>query len=243
MTILDIVILCLMVLAGLWGFIRGGKRKLVKWVALIGGLAVGIYFYSMLGNWIAGLCGDSLANTFADKIISSTDSAEKLIVLNSPYQLLAADEAGLKEVFTAAGIPSFFVSFFATKVFITDGTVALAVGSSFAASVIYAGCFVGLFLVTFIILKLLTRLLLGMGADGKKKTILDRLMGVIFSEAKLLVFLVVIMLILVGISYAVPSLQTWLTEQTRFNEGVVGLSGWFYNIAWQIINAFKMLVA
>ena len=86
MTILDIVILCLMVLAGLGGFIRGGKRKLVKWVALIGGLAV-------------------------------------------------------------------------------------------------------------------------------------------------------------GISYAVPSLQTWLTEQTRFNEGVVGLSGWFYNIAWQIINAFKMLVS
>lgn len=243
MTILDIVILCLIVLAGLWGLIRGGKRKLVKWVALIGGLAVGIYFYSMLGNWIAGLCGESLANTFAEKILNSTESAEKLLTLTQPYQLVVGSDGSLKEAFTAAGIPSFFVSFFATKVFITDETVALAIGSSYAAAVIYAACFVGLFLITFIVLKLLTRLLMGMGADGKKKTILDRLMGLVFSEAKLIVFLVVIMLILVGISYAVPSLQTWLIEQTRFNEGVVGLSGWFYNIAWQIINAFKMLVA
>ena len=236
MTILDIVILALMVLAAVWGLIRGGKRKLVKLIGLVGGLVIAVLFFSMLGSWICSLCGDSLARTMADKVLSSAEG-DALIVLSAPYDAVN----GFKQAFTAAGIPSFFASFFATKVFISDSTAAVAVGSAFAAAIIYAACFVGLFLITFIILTILARLLLRMGGDGDKKTILDRILGLVFSEGRLVLSLIVIMLILVGLSYAIPSLDTWLTEQTKFNSGTVGLSGWFYSIAWQIINAFRAL--
>ena len=234
MTILDIVILALMVLAAIFGLIRGGKRRFVKWIATIAGLVVAIYFYQMLGNLIVTKApfADSLAQTFADKLPSDLAS----------INFADISEDAIKSGFSEVGIPKFFISYFYTKIFIRDGTLALAIGSSFAGAIIYACCFVLLFFAVFTVLTLIVHALIRDNPDGHK-TFLDRFAGMVFSEAKMICFIFVVMLILVGISYAVPSLDTWLKEQVQFGSDKVGLSGWFYNTTWQIINAFKDLIA
>lgn len=241
MTYLDIGVLVLLILGGIIGLLKGVKNKIARLVAYVGAFAIALLFYSMLSNLIltkTGL-GETFANFFADKIMSNA-KGEVLTLLNMPYKdVLNAGESLLKEAFGSAGIPNFFVSFFTTKVYITEGSVALAIGSSFASAVVYAVVFVLLFVISFIILKLLTKTLLGLG-DPNKKGIIDRLFGLVWYVFATGAAILVIMLILIGISYAVPDLKSWLYEQAHVGSDYVSIGSLFYNWAWQIINAFKM---
>lgn len=243
MSILDIVILVILVLAAVWGFIRGGKRKVAKWLGIIAGIAVAFLCYQMLGNLIAEAWGRSFAEMFETKLLEGAASDETTyLILSSDYSTILEASSTLKEAFSAAGIPSFFISFFTTKVFITDGTTALAIGSSFASAIIYADCFLGLFIIVCLIVSLIVRKLFSIGQEDGKKTILDRITGLVLSEVKAIVLIFVIMLILVGISYLSSDLKGWLLDQVAYDQTTISISRFFYNLCTQIIDAFRLSI-
>ena len=235
MSILDIVILALLVLAGLLGFIRGGKRRLAKLMGVVAGLAVAFLTYQTLGNLFARLWGGNLAASYETKLIE-----RGLETLSQPFSSISGDSASIKTVYRSVGIPGFFVSLFSTKIFITDGTIALAIGSSYSAAIIYACVFVLMFLLVAIPVSLLVRKLLSLGQEKEGgKTFLDRLCGLVMSEALIIFIIFVLMLILVGISFLFDSLRSWVETQVSLGSESVSISRFFYNLVMQLFGAFR----
>lgn len=234
MSVLDIIILILFVLAIVWGFIRGAKKRIAKLVAFWAGLAIALTCYSMLANVVIANIpqGLSWAEDWGRDILMN---AKDTSLLASPLSSLT--DTGLKDAYAAAGVPNFFASFFVTKIYVSNGTAAVAIASSYIASIAYAISFGLIFLLSFGVVSLCVRLLLGMG-DPNRKGIFDRLAGAMLSMLKCAAFVFVVMLILIGISYASPAMDEWLKGQVHFGKDTVSLSSVFYNWAWQLINAF-----
>ncbi len=248
MGITDGIVLGILAVSALWGFLAGAKKRVTKLIAFIGATTLAVLFYSMLANLIAAQTpmGVNFAAYFSDLILGKAEgNAQALQLLNTPYQDILAtgqSDALLTQAFNQAGIPSFFASYFITKIFITDGTLALAVGSSFAAAVIYAAAFVVIFAVSYIVIKLLSKFVLGAGSP-EGKGLADRLAGLLFSVLIGSAFILVAMMIVIGISYAAPSLRELLETDLGIigaNAGRFSIGRVFYNWGWQIINAFVL---
>lgn len=239
MGITDWVVLAILVIAGLWGFIAGAKKKMTRLFSLVGAIVLAVMFYAMLGNLLANSFGASYSQAFAEKLLANydSDSTEYQLLTQSYSSLGSNADAILTSAFGYANVPSFFASFFISKIFLTDGTVALAIGSGFVASIIYAISFGAILLVAFILLLVLTRFLVGGGSKGGIGFI-DRLAGLSLGLLKAAIFILLAMMVVIGISYALPSFKTALEEDVGFGTGRVSIGGVFYDWAWQIINAF-----
>lgn len=238
MTYLDIGVLVLLVLGALFGVLKGVKKRVARFVAIAAGLAVGILFYAMLGNVILNSTsfGQTLAEFFGNKILDGAGDGAIHDLLSQPYQNFVSSDSAIKEIFSQVKIPDFFISFFATKVYITDGSAALAIGSAFASSIVYAVCFILLFVLTAVVVGLLVRFII-----GDKVGIIDRLFGLVWYTFAMGVFILIVMMVLIGVSYVSPELESWLNVQAHVGQDYVSIGSLFYNWAWQIINAFKML--
>ncbi len=240
MTILDGVILVILLIGLIFGFLKGVKKSISKLGGIIIGVVVAVLFYSLLSNYILNNIDASItwASYWSDKVNASNSDTASQIALKSPYALIKDDPSLVKQMYEYAGVPSLFSSFFVSKIYISNSSVSLAIGSSIAASITYLVTFICLFIVTSIIVTLLIRFVLNGFSTKNKKGIVDRLTG---SFVYLFIggfTCLVIMLILVGSSYASSDLSNWLNNQVNIDSTSFSISRIFYNLAWQIINMF-----
>lgn len=245
MTLLDWIILAILVIAGILGLIFGAKKRITRKLGWLVGFVIATMFYAMLTNVILSNTplGETGASYFRNIMIANVSESNTLAILNSSYSdVIAIDGAQsyLATGMTSIGIPKFFASYFITKIYFTSGTVAMALGSGICAAIAYVVTYVILYFVSALLVTILLRFLLKGKEDGKVG-IIDRIAGLTLRIIEASVTILSIMLMVIGISYAVPSLNEWMVTQTNFGSGTVTLSGIFYNLAWQIINAFKLL--
>lgn len=245
-TILDGVILGLLVLAAIIGLITGIKKKISQKLGWLGGMVIATIFYAMLANLILSKTslGASGANYFSNLLLEKSTDETVTELLNGSYaDLIATTNANesLATGLTALSIPKFFASFFITKIYYVEGTVAQALGSAICASIAYGVTYLVLYIVSSLILVFLLKLILRVRKDGTKDWG-DRILGMLVRVTQMCVIIIGIMFVLVGVASFVPSLDTWLTEQVNFNSESVTISGIFYNLVWQLINAFKLSI-
>ena len=245
MQLLDYIILALLVLGGLIGFIRGAKKKIKSLAVTIAGFSVAILCYQMLSNLIltTNNFGNTWSEFWANKFIDGASSNEVSIFLQMPYSEFTNDIDSLKNIYVECGVPKFLASFFISKVFINTSTVAVAMGSSFVASITYAVTFIILFIIAGLVAGLIVNFLFNLFKSEKakqegKKGIFDRLLGLIYGVFKSGCSIVIIMLVMVLIGSFVPQMNTWLQNQVGFHEDFVTISKTFYNWAYFIINLF-----
>lgn len=244
MSILDWVILVILVIAGLLGFIFGAKKKLIKKIGWLGGFAIAFLFYSMLANIIISKTpvGEAGSNYFSQIMLDKAAGDGNLTdALNANYQTVVSQPdsySALANGLKTINVPGFFASYFISKIFYTTETVSMALGSGVVGAIAYPITFVVLYVVSSLTLILILHLLTDR-KDGKKGFI-DRASGLVLAVSEVTISLLVVMLILIGISYAAPSMDVWLKDQVHFNDGNVTIAGTFYKFAWQIINAFKL---
>jgi len=242
MSLLDWIILGIIIISGVIGMLVGIKRKVRGVICFFGSFAVAMLFYAMLANTILTNTdfGKEMALNWSQTMIENAEGETK-VILQVPYTTLLeyGGEEYIIDGFKDVGVPSFFVSFFMAKMFILDGTLACAITSSFVSCIFYAVSFVGLFLITYLVLWIIVRFVLKKVNLG----VLNRLGGLVTGIMSGGSLVVVIMLILIGVSLAVPNINTWLVEQTNFNGTSVSISLEFYNWAYEIIYAFKNAIA
>lgn len=242
MKLLDYIILAVLIIGAVIGLIFGVKKKLTKKLGWLGGFIVAIMFSAMLSNLILSNTplGQSGAEFFANKMLEGADE-NTATILNMSYAdfiSYGGADSDLAQGLSAMGVPTFFASFFISKIYLTTDTIAMALGSGVTAAISGVVTFVALYVISSIIFVILLRLFLG-GTDDKK-SLLDRIAGMIYYTAAAGVLIFVVMVIVTGISIAVPSLDTWLRDQTSFTSGNVTISGLFYKYAWQIVNSFVL---
>lgn len=240
MTILDVIILAILIIGFVFGFIKGVKKSISKLGGIVIGIVIACIFYSMLSNYILNNIDSSLtwSNYWSDKILANNTDLTSQIALKSPYMLIKDDPSLVKKMYEYAGVPSMFSSFFVSKIFITNESVSLAIGSSIVASITYLVTFICLFIVTSLIVTLLIKFVLNGFSIKNKKGIVDRLVGGFIYLLISGFTCLVLMLILVGVSYANTDLANYLSNQVNLESNVFSLSRIFYNLAWQIINIF-----
>lgn len=247
MSILDWIILIILVIVGTLGFIFGAKKRLIKKIGWLGGFVIAFLFYSMLANLIISKTplGEAGANFFSEKMLSQANGDGNMTaILNSNYQNVVSQAGGydtLTKGLTAMNVPGFFASYFISKIFYTTGTVSMALGSGVVGAIAYPVTFIVLYIVSSLVLVLVLKFLTG--ADDGKVGIADRIGGVLLRVAEVSITLLILMMVLIGISYAAPPMDAWLREQVHFDDGTVTIASVYYRVAWQIINAFKLLAA
>lgn len=244
MTLLDWLIFIALVICGILGFLFGAKRRVTRKLGWFGGLVIAILFYSMLTNLILSKTplGVDGANRYATLLLEKADSNTASILNGSFAELHASPgaDASMATGLSALGVPRFFASYFISKIYFTSGTVAQALGSGITAGIAYPVTFLILYVLSSVVLVLILRFLLGGLTDGKV-TLLDRIAGVFLRILEVSIPIFVLMVILASVSAAVPAVDSWFKEQVHFGEGSVSISGVYYRLAWQFVNAFKLL--
>lgn len=252
MTILDWVIFGLLVLAAIFGLIKGIKGTLSKKLGWLGGFVIATLFSAMLANFLLnrtplGEWGMDKFNTII--LDKAKDDSENLSYLNINYQEALADselgpniDSTLASCLGVIGVPKYFASFFISKIYYTGGTISQALGSGIFAEIAYWGTYVILYFVSSIILVAIFKWALGV-KKGEGKGLGDRLMGMLVKVLEMGLSIFTVALVVTTISIYVEPLNTWLIEQTSYNSGSVTISGFFYKYAWEIINMFKLSLA
>lgn len=247
MTIMDWVVTGLLVLAAIFGFMTGIKKKLSKKLGWLGGFVIATLFYAMLANFILSKTslGEWGMNQFDGILMEKGQDSESLQYLSMNYQDAMTNKAEgydfdstMASCLGVVGIPSIFASFFMSKIYYTTGTVSQALASGIFESIAYGVVYLVLYFVSSLILVAIFNWLLGVNKGGKG--VGDRLMGMLVKVLWMSVTILTIMFVMTLIGTYVESFNTWLVEQVGYGSGNVTISGIFYNLSWQIINMFRL---
>lgn len=239
MGILDTVFLILLILAALWGFIKGFGKGTVRALANYAGLACGYFFGCAIADAI--LQGEMNSNPFYNLYLQNLPSTEAFttsLAGISPTQKTALMSTALSEL----NIPSLFHGIFTTRALSLEGDVASALASSFTALTITALCFVVLYLVAYIIVKAVLGKITEtiFGEDGK--SFLGRVAGLVkkvvsVSGMILSLFVVVLLVNNLLIRSGNTTLNDFFVSDLHLNDGnYVSLSRIFYNTAGSFMN-------
>jgi|LAHS01.1.fsa_nt_gb hypothetical protein len=237
--VIDYIVLILLIVGALVGFIRGFGKNTVRNLAFDSGLALG-YFVGIplsrnLVN-IGSLYDHPLFKGYVSLIPESSTFQVSLKGLDAIDQ--SADmAAGLTEMH----FPKFFQGIFISQAILLTSTVGDALASSFTFLTLSAICFVVLFLVTYLVLRIILGKLndLLFGEDGRN--VLGRIAGAIrgmvdvgFAALVLLALLVLVDQLMVRNGNT--ALHALLESDLKLSDGsYFSIGRLFYNTASSLL--------
>ena len=239
MGVFDWILLILLIVAALWGLIRGYKSSIPRLIFIVS-IVVAIY---------AGIpIGTSIMNSQFGQITVTNFYQSKLpdsdVFLKSINGLTIADRnILLNEAFTSLHFPKFFAGFFISKVSVVSETVKAAVASSFAYYTIVGVMFIIFFLLPCIVLNIIYKMIKKVspfGEDGKN--MLGRIAGAIQMIVFASVIYYVIMFIVVLISQitfknGISNVNDFLIKDLKLdNTSSFSLARLFYTYSLSLLN-------
>jgi len=243
MSTLTIVISILLILFGLFGFLKGFGKGTAKSLASEAGLAAGYFFGVPVARLLmnTGMGKSWLTGLYLGTIPSIDPFTKALETGSDSGSLQAANKALLSEGLSTLGIPKFFQGMFLSHVVSYEADVRLALASSFAYWTLIAFFFLLFYLVVTLVLgKILSKAEgLVFGEDGKN--FLGRLGGLVKGVLKgsglILVLLVLLSLVnqlLMNAGNTV--LNRWLVDDLAIEDGSkLSLGKFFYQTAEGLI--------
>lgn len=239
MGIVDTIILILLVLAALWGFIRGFGKGTVRTLANYAGLASGYFFGSTISEAIMTM--DINSNPFYNLYLQNlpqTENFTKSLAGLSSTEQTALMSNGLSEL----NVPSIFHGLFTTRAVVLDLDVSSALASSFTALTIAAICFIALYLVAFFLVKLLLGKVVEMAFGENGKSFLGRIAGmikkVVTSSFSIIgIFFVIVLINNLLIRAGNNTLNDFFVTDLHLDDGsYVSLGRIFYNTVGSLSN-------
>lgn len=239
-SIIDIVAIGVLAIALLIGLIKGFGKGTVKTIASYCGLALAYFAGSPTANGIINLTGVS-NNFIFDLYFQNLPTTDAFTQSMSSMSALEKTDA-MSRAMSELKIPTFFQGFFTNRAMVLDSTVGEALASSFTFFTITAFSFLILYLLAYI----LVRVILGkissavFGEDGKNA--LGRIAGMIKHVVKGAILLIGVILVLVFIDQMMikagnTALNDWIVEDLRLTDGdSISLGRILYNTASSLLN-------
>ena len=231
-SIIDLIIYIVLIGAVVLGFIFGFKKKRLTSFAFQVGFVAAYFLGGPLANLLTKTDFSHMIQTSFFSVLPTTEAFS---------QPIAADVSSRNAQYTTAlnevHIPSFFQGFFVSHVTDTTTTVGTALASSFAYLSIIAGVYLILFLLAFI----LVRLILGplwkegslFGEEGK--TFVGRLAGAIRMVVKATMTIFTLLIIITVVSNLLVrsgnlALYNWIRSDLNYgNSEGFSIGRLFYN--------------
>lgn len=239
-SIIDIVAIAVLAIALIIGLLKGFGKGTVKTIASYCGLGLAYFAGSPTANGIINMTGVS-NNFIFDLYFQNLPTSDAFTQNMSSMSALEKTDAMAKAM-TELKIPTFFQGFFTNRAMVLDSTVGEALASSFTFFTITALSFVILYLLAYI----LVRVILGkisnavFGEDGKNA--LGRIAGMIKHVVKGAFLLIGVMSVIVFIDQMMiksgnTSLNDWIVEDLRLTDGnSISLGRILYNTASSLLN-------
>lgn len=236
MSIIDIVLLVILVLAALSGFIKGFGKSSLKIFAFLFALAAAYFFGIPLARGLMGTAaGSGLTGLYLKNVPDTGIFVSSLVGVESDVQ-----QALLSQGFAEMHFPAFFRGFFISGVFDMTADVRTAVASSFSYYTLVL-IFFFVFLILFsVLLHLLFKIIAEpiLGEDGKG--IVGRLLGLVkhvfFAGLDILIVMAVLVFIDQLLMRAdIMGLHDWLAGQLGLGTSNFSLGRLFYDTAYAFL--------
>ncbi|MFA6861078.1 MAG: hypothetical protein WCR56_01680 [Bacilli bacterium] len=238
---IDIVILILLILAFLWGFIKGFGKHGVGRFAFLGGCLVGYFGGVPLARVVMSTSFgmDTLTSFYASKLPTTTSFTTVL----TTDMTSDATQSLMSTALTELKFPTFFQSMFITRATVLDKTVSSALGSSFAFWTLIGFFVLLFFLLTFFIIKAICSKKDGTTIFGENgKGFLGRIAGSVSKIVIMGIIIFALMLVIVLIdqltySKGITNVHDWLTSDLKLNDSsTFSIGRLFYNSAASFMN-------
>lgn len=233
LSIIDLVVIIILVLGALIGFFSGFSKKRLSTFASQCGFIVAYFVGGPLSHALSLTGLNSAITNGYSSLFPTTDTFTASIDASD----ITIRKSQLSAAMTEINIPSFFQSFFLTRVTDTSSTVGIGLASSFAYFTVIVATYIILFLLTFILIKVILSPLWKdgsiFGEDGK--TFVGRLFGIIRMLIKATEFIFVAMIIIVLVSnltakFGNTFLLEWIENDLQLNDATgFSLGRLFYN--------------
>ena len=239
MGILDLVCIILLVVAALWGFIRGFRKGTIRTLAFYAGIAAGYFLGETLAKAFMNMPIEN--NVFYNLYLPKLPDSEAFMT-NINGLSYEAQRSAISAGLTELHFPKFFQGFLITRASVLDGNVQQAVCSSFTYVTILALCFLALFLVAYFFVRLILGKVteVAFGEDGKG--FLGRIAGLIRQVVVMSMFIIGGMMVMVLVSnlmlrFDKTTISDFLSEDLQLTDGsYFSLGRIFYNTASQIMS-------
>ena len=238
MSIIDIVILVIIGLGLMIGLIKGFPLKKLNFGLLLISAGAAYMACGPLGRYlmdtsfgyetVQGMYFNLLPTTSSFTDAVSTDEA----VMMSQY----------KVALTELKIPSFFQGMFTSRVLDNTGDVATALASSFAFFTLVASSFIIIFLLAFLILRVILNPLWKVIFGKQGKDFLGRFFGLFLGGSKA-VFVVLVVFVLaslvdqISLKMGNDMIHTWINDQLKLDDSTIFSVGkYFYQTASSLLS-------
>ena len=237
MSIIDIVILVIIALGLIIGLIKGFPMKKLNFALLMISAGGAYMACGPLGRYlmdtpfgyetIQGMYFNLLPTTSSFTDVVSTDEA----VMLSQY----------KVALTELKIPGFFQGMFTSRVLDNTGDVATALASSFAFLTLVASCFILVFLLAFLLLRVILNPLWKIIFGKEGKDFLGRLFGLFLGGSKaifivLVIFALVSLVDQISLKLGNDMIHTWINDQLKLDDSSIFTVGkYFYQTASSLL--------
>jgi uncharacterized membrane protein required for colicin V production len=232
--IIDISLIVLSLLFAISGFKNGFLKEVVGFGAFIGAIILA-YF---LAKWVENILVTTplytlLFTHLKDSIFTGNALYDTMIDSSQPGAL-----GYLTDGLTQIGLPDFLATPLADILINFNGTLGDGLATVSAYFMILIISYLGTFLIAWLLLAIVGSQLVKLSTDVKVFKFLDSLLGVGLGLARAAVLVAIALLIVIPITFVVPGINTFITNDLALNEDVFSIGKFIYTFVLDLIGSF-----
>jgi uncharacterized membrane protein required for colicin V production len=231
---IDVGLIVLSLLFAISGFKNGFLKEVVGIGAFIGAIVLA-YF---LAKWVEDVLVTTqfytlLFTNLKDSIFTGNALYETMIDSSQPGAL-----GYLTDGLTQIGLPGFLATPLADILINFNGTLGDALATASAYFIILIISYLGTFVIAWMLLAIVGSQLVKLSTDVKVFKFLDSLLGVGLGLVRAAVLVAIALLIVIPITFVVPSINTFITNDLALNEDVFSIGKFIYTFVLDLIGSF-----
>ena len=230
--IIDGVIAALALLFGLSGFKNGFFKEIVGVGSFIGAVILAY----LLANWVE----DILVTTQLYPLLFTNLRSSVFTGMGLYETVIDSTQPGaldfLTDGLTQIGLPGFLASPLANILITFNGTLGDALATSSAYFIILILSYLGTFLIGWLLLFIIGSQLVKLTNDVKAFKFIDSVLGFLLGLARAGVVVAIALLIAIPLTFVVPQVNTFITQDLALGEDVFSVSKFIYEFALSLIS-------
>ena len=239
-SIINIGSIIILSIAAIFGFILGFGKGTVKKVANYAGIALGYFAGIPLSQKLISLRG--IENVFLFDLYYKNIPTTELFTKSLSNLTFTEKTEAMSSALSEMNFPKFTQGLFTSHALLLDNSVAEALASSFTYLTVIAIAFVLLYLIAYILVRVILGKISGAVFGENGKNFLGRIAGIIKRVFNAGLTLITIMAIIIFVNQLMlkngnTTLNDWLAEDLRLSDGsYFSLGRLIYNTTGSILN-------
>lgn len=229
--IIDIGLLVLSLLFAISGFRNGFVKEILGIASFVGAIVIAY----LLANWVE----DVLVTTPLYPFLF-TNFKNSLFTGNAFYDVVIDNtQPGaldfLTDGLTQVGLPGFLASPLANILITFNGTVGDSLAAASAFLIILILSYVVPFLIAWLLLAIISRLLVKLFSRVDSLQLIDSLLGVFLGLGRAAILVTLAAVVVIPVTFVVPSVNAFITSDLALNENVFSIGKFIYTFILNLI--------